>query len=69
MLAAEYDLITPVSDSALIAKALPAAEFVVVVPGAGHAVMLERPDAVNACLENMLDLDGSGSRPGRSIAR
>lgn len=53
LLAAERDVITPPSASGLIARAMPSAEFIV-VPGAGHAVMLERAEAVNACLATML---------------
>ncbi|RIL03981.1 MAG: 4-carboxymuconolactone decarboxylase, partial [Proteobacteria bacterium] len=42
------DLLTP--DAAALADAIPSARLVV-VPGAGHAVALEAPDAVNAAIE------------------
>jgi len=53
VLCGDADRITPVRNSELIAEALPDAEFVV-VPGAGHMVMLERPTAVNAALRRLV---------------
>lgn len=47
VIAAEEDLLTP--DAAGLARQLPDARLVV-VPGAGHAVALEAPDAVNEAL-------------------
>ena len=45
----DKDLLTPVHNSHLMAETLPDAELLV-VPGAGHMVMLERPAVVNgAC--------------------
>ena len=49
ILCGDKDMLTPVKNSNVMADALPAAEFVV-VPGAGHMVMLERPAVVTgAC--------------------
>jgi pimeloyl-ACP methyl ester carboxylesterase len=53
VLAGGKDLLTPSDHSRDIAERLPDAEFVV-VPGAGHLVMLERPDLVNAHLAALL---------------
>ncbi|SNQ49159.1 putative hydrolase or acyltransferase of alpha/beta superfamily [Frankia canadensis] len=49
----DADLITPVGHSRAIAAALPDAELVV-EPGAGHSIMLERPEAVNAALRRLV---------------
>ena len=49
ILCGDKDMLTPVKNSHVMADALPNAELVV-VPGAGHMVMLERPAVVNgAC--------------------
>jgi pimeloyl-ACP methyl ester carboxylesterase len=49
ILCGDKDMLTPVKNSHVMADALPDAELVV-VPGAGHMVMLERPAVVNgAC--------------------
>jgi pimeloyl-ACP methyl ester carboxylesterase len=53
VLAGGKDLLTPSDHSRDIAERLPDAEFVI-VPGAGHLVMLERPDLVNAHLAALL---------------
>jgi pimeloyl-ACP methyl ester carboxylesterase len=53
VLAAERDEITPATHSARIAEALPRAESVV-VPGAGHLVLLECPQQVTDHLERLL---------------
>ncbi|MGQ4511829.1 alpha/beta fold hydrolase [Streptomyces sp. DW26H14] len=53
VLAGADDLITPSSHSEAIAEALPDAELVL-VEGAGHLVMLERPEAVTGALEDLL---------------
>ncbi len=47
------DAITPISHSRRIAEAVPSAEFVE-VPGAGHMVILERADQVNAALRRLV---------------
>ncbi|UNO41378.1 alpha/beta hydrolase [Streptomyces sp. MST-110588] len=54
VLAGDGDLITPPEHSQAIADLLPAAEQVC-VPGAGHLVMLERPDVVNDRLLAFVD--------------
>ncbi len=48
------DRVTPPHHSAAIAAAVPAAEFVD-VPGAGHMLMLDRPDVVNDRLDALLE--------------
>ncbi|MCX4748514.1 alpha/beta hydrolase [Kitasatospora sp. NBC_01287] len=53
VLAGTEDLLTPVAHSEAIARALPLAELVL-VPGAGHLVMLERPEEVNARLAELI---------------
>jgi len=62
------DLMLPVAHSEALADAMPSAEYDV-VPGAGHAVVLERPDEVGAALrtlvgrvEDGLDSSSSGRR-------
>jgi pimeloyl-ACP methyl ester carboxylesterase len=49
----EADRLTPLSHSELIAAELPDAELHV-IPGAGHAVVLERPDEVDAILVGLV---------------
>ncbi|SDO99295.1 Pimeloyl-ACP methyl ester carboxylesterase [Nakamurella panacisegetis] len=49
----DADLQTPLSRSLAIADALPNAELVV-IPGTGHMVIMERPDEVNAALRRLL---------------
>jgi pimeloyl-ACP methyl ester carboxylesterase len=53
ILCGDEDKITPVRNSNHMADALPDAELVV-VPGAGHMVMLERPSALNAALRRLV---------------
>lgn len=53
VLAGDKDLLTPSEHSAEIAERLPAAELVV-VPGAGHLVTLERPDVVDPALARLV---------------
>jgi pimeloyl-ACP methyl ester carboxylesterase len=48
------DRVTPPHHSAAISAAVEAAEFVE-VPGAGHMLMLDRPDAVNGRLDALLE--------------
>jgi hypothetical protein len=45
----DADLMTPLAHSRTLADVLPAADLVV-EEGAGHAIMLERPDPVNAAI-------------------
>jgi pimeloyl-ACP methyl ester carboxylesterase len=49
VLAGDKDLLTPSAHSAEIAEKLPGAELVL-VPGAGHLVLMEQPELVNAAL-------------------
>jgi pimeloyl-ACP methyl ester carboxylesterase len=52
VLCGDRDRITPVHNSLVMADALPDAESVI-VPGAGHMVMLERPAVVNGALRRL----------------
>ena len=54
ILCGDRDKLTPVHNSHVMAEALPDAELVV-VPGAGHMVMLERPSVVNAALRRLIE--------------
>lgn len=56
------DLITPRRHSAAIVAAVPAAEFVV-VPDAGHMLMLERPAVINERLDALLERARIDSAP------
>ncbi len=60
VIGAEQDALTPLSHSEALAEALPSAKLVV-VPNAGHLLMLEHPDAVN---KPLLELAESVSRDG-----
>ncbi len=61
VLCGENDALKPVAESRLIARAVPRAEFLV-IPEAGHAVVIERPDTVNTALLGFLDkASGQGS--------
>lgn len=64
VLAGERDLVTPSGHSRAVAELLPGAELVL-VPDAGHLVMLEHPEAVTAALSRLLDRveDPEGVRP------
>jgi pimeloyl-ACP methyl ester carboxylesterase len=53
LLVGDADVMTPIEHSRILAEALPAAQLAV-EPGAGHAVILERPDAVNARLRDLV---------------
>jgi pimeloyl-ACP methyl ester carboxylesterase len=48
------DLVLPVAHSEALADAIPSADYVV-LPNAGHAVILEHPDEVAAALRNLVD--------------
>ncbi len=48
------DVLTPVTHSRRMAAAVPEAEMTV-IPDAGHLVMLERPEEVNAALRRLLE--------------
>jgi pimeloyl-ACP methyl ester carboxylesterase len=56
------DLVTPRRHSAAIFAAVPAAEFVV-VPDAGHMLMLERPAVINERLDALLERARIDSEP------
>jgi pimeloyl-ACP methyl ester carboxylesterase len=56
------DLVTPHHHSAAIFAAVPAAEFVV-VPDAGHMLMLERPAVINERLDALLERARIDSAP------
>ncbi|MFJ6446535.1 alpha/beta fold hydrolase [Streptomyces hydrogenans] len=62
-LAGDQDLVTPASHTEAIAEALPGSRLVV-VPDAGHLVMLERPGAVTDALTALLARAGEGSDNG-----
>jgi pimeloyl-ACP methyl ester carboxylesterase len=63
VLCGDKDRLTPVHNSHVMADALPDAELVV-VPGAGHMVMLERPAVVNGALRRL----AARARPGADAA-
>ncbi|MFE2375413.1 alpha/beta fold hydrolase [Streptomyces sp. NPDC059398] len=58
VLAGENDLVTPSAHSQIIADLLPAAELVI-VPDAGHLVMLEHPEIVTGRLVELLARAGA----------
>jgi pimeloyl-ACP methyl ester carboxylesterase len=60
----DKDALTPVKNSHAMADALPDAELVV-VPGAGHMVMLERPAVVDAALRRLLERAAAESATSR----
>ncbi len=57
LLCGANDLVTPLSHSRRIAEQLPTAEFVELA-GAGHMVLLERYDEVNAALSRLIERTG-----------
>jgi pimeloyl-ACP methyl ester carboxylesterase len=61
VLCGDEDKLTPVHNSHVMADALPDAELVV-VPGAGHMVMLERPSLVNAALRRLVERGDTRTR-------
>ncbi|MGW1837555.1 alpha/beta fold hydrolase [Streptomyces sp. NPDC002067] len=64
VLAGERDLITPADHSEAIAELLPATRLLK-VDGAGHLVMLERPELVTEELVTLIERAASGGRKGR----
>nr|WP_235014988.1 alpha/beta hydrolase [Parafrankia sp. Ea1.12] len=64
LLVGDADLMTPLEHSRALAEAVPAAELSVEA-GAGHAVILERPNAVSARLRELIDR----TLPGRRVCR
>ncbi|MGX7681014.1 alpha/beta fold hydrolase [Jatrophihabitans sp. DSM 45814] len=70
---ADHDALTPLSHAEAIAAALPRAELIE-VEGAGHLLMLERPEVVNGPLvdfvgEAVADAGAVGRRTGSSTRR
>jgi len=61
----DRDMLTPVKNSHVMAEALPGAELLV-VPGAGHMVMLERPAVVNGACRRLMERARHDIAPGRS---
>ncbi|SEG63253.1 Lysophospholipase, alpha-beta hydrolase superfamily [Actinacidiphila yanglinensis] len=61
VLAGEKDLLTPSAHSADIAERLPGAELVL-VPGAGHLVLFERPEVVGPALATLIAKAADGVR-------
>ena len=54
VLSGANDLVLPVAHSEALADAIPSADYVV-LPNAGHAVILEHPDEVGEALRNLVD--------------
>ncbi|WP_030676970.1 alpha/beta fold hydrolase [Streptomyces rimosus] len=65
VLAGDRDLITPSDHSDTIAGLLPGAESVC-EPGAGHLVMLERPEVVTSHLETLIERAAATAAAARS---
>ena len=63
VLAGDKDLVTPSAHSEAIADLLPDAELVI-VPDAGHLVMLEHPEVVTDRLADLLARVGRGAGSG-----
>ncbi|GAB3590622.1 alpha/beta hydrolase [Angustibacter peucedani] len=69
VLSGDGDLLTPLEHSAEIVRRLPGAEHVV-VPHAGHMVMLEHPDVVNLHVGDLLErADRAVERDGTTAGR
>ncbi len=64
VLGGEEDLLTPKAHSAEIAERLPGARLVL-VPGAGHMVLLERPDVTDAALAGLVT--AAADRAGAAV--
>ncbi|MEU6439069.1 alpha/beta hydrolase [Streptomyces sp. NPDC047046] len=62
VLAGTDDLITPATHSRTLATALPEADLTL-VPGAGHLVLLERPEEVDAAVARLLEKVAERSTP------
>ena len=62
----ECDRVVPPDQSDELAEGIPGAELIR-VPGAGHAVLLERPDVVNEAIAGLLARSAADAAPpGRS---
>jgi pimeloyl-ACP methyl ester carboxylesterase len=59
----DRDLLTPLKNSEEMAAALPDS-ILVIVPGAAHVVMMERPDVINDALVRLVE----GAAPSRLVA-
>ena len=59
----DRDLLTPVKNSEEMAAALPES-LLVIVPGAGHLVMMERPEVINDALVRLVER----ATPSRLVA-
>lgn len=68
VLVGERDLLTPPPHSHAIADAITGADLVV-VPEAGHVVIMEHPDAVSAALDNLLKRVAISAIRPRRVAR
>jgi len=62
VVAAEHDFAMPLERTEAVARAIPGADFVV-VPGAGHAVSVEKEDEFLLIVETFLE---RAAREGRS---
>jgi pimeloyl-ACP methyl ester carboxylesterase len=65
VLCGERDLLTPPKNSHVMAAALPDAELLL-VPGAGHMVILERPAVVNGALRRLVERATGRDVPART---
>jgi pimeloyl-ACP methyl ester carboxylesterase len=65
VVAAERDRLIPPEQSEELAAGIRGSELVR-VPGAGHAVLLERPDIVNGVITDLLARGADAAPPGRS---
>lgn len=61
----DRDMLTPIKNSHVMAAALPGAELLV-VPGAGHMVMLERPAVVTGACRRLIARARRAAATGRS---
>jgi pimeloyl-ACP methyl ester carboxylesterase len=61
----DKDMLTPIKNSHVMAEVLPTAELLV-VPGAGHMVMLERPAVVNGACRRLFARARRAADTGRS---
>jgi pimeloyl-ACP methyl ester carboxylesterase len=65
ILCGDKDLLTPPHNSRVMAEALPDAELLL-VPGAGHMVILERPAVVNGALVRLIERATARAASARS---
>jgi pimeloyl-ACP methyl ester carboxylesterase len=61
VVAGEQDVLVPVSQGSQLAAAIPGSELIR-VPGAGHAVILERPQLINGLIIGLLDRAARGDQ-------